>query len=148
MAGAGRLNYPTLLPTLIVAAILYLIGLVYSLAALAAVFPASPCSHPAALDPHHNFSTKGFILGLVALPFAVTAFLRHPAWTWWQQTGQALLFLLAMPSVTAFLALNFTGSTTFTSRSGVRKEIFTYIPAMAGMFGAGLVLAILFIFIR
>jgi hypothetical protein len=141
----------TLLPTLIVAAILYLIGgLVYSLAALAAVL-AGIVLFPILLPwiPTHNFSTKGFILGgVVALPFAVSAFLQHPAWAWWQQAGQALLFLLAMPSATAFLTLNFTGSTTFTSRSGVRKEIFTYIPVMAGMFGAGLVLAILFIFIR
>jgi hypothetical protein len=66
----------------------------------------------------------------------------------WMQAGQALQFLLAMPAVTAFLALNFTGSTTFTSRSGVRREIFAYIPAMAWMFGIGSLLAILFVFIR
>jgi len=59
-----------------------------------------------------------------------------------------LQFLLAIPSVTAFLALNFTGSTTFTSRSGVRREIFTYIPAMAWMFGIGILLAIIFAFVR
>ena len=50
--------------------------------------------------------------------------------------------------MTAFLALNFTGSTTFTSRSGVRREIFAYIPAMAGTFGAGLLLGLVSAFIR
>ena len=53
-----------------------------------------------------------------------------------------------MPAVTAFIALNFTGSTTFTSRSGVKREMFAYIPAMAWTFGTGLLLAILFIFIH
>jgi hypothetical protein len=59
------------------------------------------------------------------------------------RAGGALTFLLPLPPVTAFLALNFTGSTTFTSRSGVRREIFTYIPIMAWMFGMGIVLTII-----
>jgi len=99
--------------------------------------------------PTHNFSTKGFILGgLAALPFAASVFLRHPGWSWYRQAGQALEFLLAMPAVTAFLALNFTGSTTFTSRSGVKREMFAYIPAMAWTFGIGIVFAVVFVFIR
>jgi hypothetical protein len=32
-----------------------------------------------------------------------------------------------------YIGLNFTGSTTFTSRTGVRREIFAYIPWIAGM---------------
>ena len=51
-----------------------------------------------------------------------------------------LVYLLGMPQVVAFLALNFTGSTTFTSRTGVKREIMTYFPSMVWMFGAGLVL--------
>jgi hypothetical protein len=139
-----------LLPTLVVVIALYFIsGLVASLAALATVL-AGTVLFPLLLPwiPSPNFSTKGFLLGgLVALPFALSAFLRHPGWLWWQQFLQALQFLLVMPAVTAFLALNFTGSTTFTSRTGVRKEIFTYIPVMAWMFGSGILLSILFIFI-
>jgi hypothetical protein len=54
----------------------------------------------------------------------------------------ALACLLAMPAVTAFLALNFTGSTTYTSRSGVRHEIHTYVPFMAWTFGLGMVLTV------
>jgi hypothetical protein len=92
---------------------------------------------------------KGFILGgLAALPFALSVFIRHPDWNWYRQIGQALGFLLAMPAVTAFLTLNFTGSTTFTSRTGVRREMFAYIPAMAWTFAAGIVLNLVFVFVR
>jgi len=51
--------------------------------------------------------------------------------------------LLIFPPITAYLALNFTGSTPFTSRTGVKKEIFRYVPVMAGMAGTGVVLVIL-----
>ncbi|MBE3067243.1 MAG: carbon monoxide dehydrogenase [Chloroflexi bacterium] len=139
------------LPMLAVAVVLYFIGgLVSALAAVAAAM-AGAVLFPLLLPwlPTHNFSTKGFILGgLVALPFALSVFLQHPDWAWWRQVGQALEFLLAMPAVTAFLALNFTGSTTFTSRSGVKREMFTYIPAMAWTFGIGILLAVVLVFIR
>jgi hypothetical protein len=55
---------------------------------------------------------------------------------------------LTLPPITAFLALNFTGATTFTSRTGVRREMFAYIPAMAWTFGTGIALTIIFASIR
>ncbi len=141
----------TFLPALLAAAVLYLLGgWVSSLAAVASVF-AGIVLFPILLPwlPTHNFSTKGFILGgVAALPFATSAFLRHPDWTWYRQAGQALEFLLAMPAVTAFLSLNFTGSTTFTSRTGVKREMFAYIPAMAWTFGIGVLFGVVFLFIR
>ena len=141
----------TILPTLAAAVVLYFLGgWVASLAAVATVL-AGVVLFPILLPwlPTHNFSTKGFILGgLAALPFALSAFARHPDWVWWKQIGQALEFLLAMPAATAFIALNFTGSTTFTSRSGVKREMFAYIPAMAWTFGTGILLAIVFIFVH
>jgi hypothetical protein len=140
-----------LLPTLAVAVVLYFVGgWVASLAALTAVL-AGTVLFPLLLPwiPTPNFSTKGFLLGgLTSLPFALTAFLRHPDWPWWQQILQALPYLLSMPAVTAYLALNFTGATTFTSRSGVRREIFAYIPAMALSLGSGIILGIVSIFIH
>jgi hypothetical protein len=143
--------FQTFLPTLLAAVVLYFLGgWVSSLAAVAAIF-AGIVLFPILLLwlPTHNFSTKGFILGgLVALPFAATVILHHPDWTWYRQAGQALEFLLAMPSVTAFLALNFTGSSTFTSRSGVKREMFAFIPTMAWSFGIGILLAIVVVFIR
>ena len=99
--------------------------------------------------PTPNFSTKGFILGLlVALPFTITALFRNPDSVWWLKVGWALVNLLLIPSITAFIALNFTGSTTFTSRSGVRREIFAYIPMMASMFIVGIILNVSLLLIR
>ena len=51
-----------------------------------------------------------------------------------------LTFLLIMPPITAYLSLNFTGATPFPSRTGVRKEIYRYIPVMAIMAGLGTVI--------
>lgn len=99
--------------------------------------------------PTHDFSLKGFILGgLVALPFAFGAFMKSPTSALWLRSAGALFYLLLMPPITAFVALNFTGSTTFTSRTGVRGEMFAYIPTMAWMFGAGLLLNIALFFIH
>jgi hypothetical protein len=119
--------------------------------------------------PTRDFSSKGFILGgLVALPFALGALLGQPdaapsEWRlctvdaapseWrlcrvdgalWLRAIEALAYLLGLPTVTAFLALNFTGATTFTSPSGVRREMLAYIPVMACTFGTGIVLTIAF----
>lgn len=94
--------------------------------------------------PTPDFSSKGFILGgLVALPFALLKGLSlNPEATAWRQIGVALTDLLVWPAVTAFIALNFTGATTFTSRSGVRREIFKYVPIMASVFGSGLIMSV------
>ena len=136
-----------LLPTLLVAIVLlFLDGWLASAGAVTAVL-AGAALFPALLPwiPTQHFSSKGFILGgLVALPFAVVALLGGGDVVWWQRAGKALAYLLAMPPVTAFLALNFTGSTTFTSKTGVRREMFAYIPAMAWTFGIGIVLALVF----
>ena len=141
----------TFLPMLAAASVLYFVGgWISSLAAIVAVL-AGTVLFPILLPwiPTHNFSTKGFLLGiLAAIPLALSPFIRNTDWTWYHRLGQALEFLLAMPAVTAFIALNFTGSTTFTSRSGVKREMFAYIPAMAWTFGTGILLAIVFIFVR
>jgi hypothetical protein len=52
--------------------------------------------------------------------------------------------LFLIPPVVSYLALNFTGCTPHTSRSGVKAEIFTYIRVMVAMAGCGIVLAVLF----
>jgi len=134
-----------LLPTLIAAAVVFFVsGLLASLAVVAAVL-AGVVLFPFLLPwlPTRDFSSKGFILGgLVALPFALAALLSTPDATWWRRLGAALTLLLPLPPLTAYLTLNFTGSTTFTSRSGVRREMFTYIPIMAWMAGIGILLTI------
>jgi len=90
--------------------------------------------------PTQQFSSKGFILGgVMAAAFAVLVFVQGSDLALWRRVGWALAYLLAMPPVTAYLALNFTGSTTFTSRTGVRREMSTYIRPMALSFGLGVV---------
>lgn len=129
---------------------LLLVALIGSRGAVAAIL-AGVVLFPILLPwiPTTNFSTKGFLLGgLVALPFAVSSWLRHPDMGWWLRVSWSIFYLLIIPSITAFLALNFTGSTTYTSRTGVRREIFAYIPAMAVMFGVGIVLNIALIFLH
>ena len=78
----------------------------------------------------------------MALPFAMNVFYGMMSEALWLRSGWALTYMLTMPPVTAFLALNFTGSTTFTSVIGVKREIFTYVPTMALMFGIGIILVI------
>jgi hypothetical protein len=121
----------------------FLAGPVAALAAIAAVL-AGTVLFPALLPvlPSHDFSLKGFVLGaLVAIPFAA-AFVQAPGLSGIAQVIAVLVPFLIIPAVVAYLALNFTGSTTFTSRTGVKKEIFRYVPAMVLMAGAGTILGI------
>jgi hypothetical protein len=135
----------TVWPTLLAAAVLFVAaGRLAALAALAAVL-AGTAIFPILLPwlPTRQFSSQGFILGgVVALPFALTAFAWESDAAWWLRLGWALAYLFSMPPVTAYLTLNFTGSTTFTSKSGVRREMTRYIPIMAWTFGAGIALTL------
>ncbi len=127
------------LPMFIAAAVLYfLAGPVAALAVITAVMGGTVL-FPALLPviPTQDFSVKGLILGIVlALPFAVS-FTANPVLPSWTGILAAAAALLLIPAVVAYLALNFTGCTTFTSRTGVKKEIFRYVPVMAVMAVAG-----------
>jgi hypothetical protein len=135
----------TALPMVIIAAFLwFLAGPVAALAAVSAVL-AGTVLFPALLPyiPTQDFSTKGLVLGLIiAVPFAVS-FGTNPALPGWANIAGAVTALLIIPAVVAYFALNFTGCTTFTSRTGVKKEIFRYIPLMVLMAGAGVVIGII-----
>jgi hypothetical protein len=134
----------TVLATVVVAGVLwFLAGPVAALAAISAVL-AGTVFFPALLPyiPTKDFSTKGLILGLIiAIPFAVLFGTNHSLPGWANAAGAATA-LLIIPAVIAYFALNFTGCTTFTSRTGVKKEIFRYVPAMALMAGIAVVLGI------
>ncbi|OPY27679.1 MAG: Acetyl-CoA decarbonylase/synthase complex subunit gamma [Methanocella sp. PtaU1.Bin125] len=92
--------------------------------------------------PTKDYSTKGLLLGiLLSLPYAVYQLATGLPGDW-KTYASTLMFLLAMPPVTAYLALNFTGATPFPSRTGVRKEIYTYIPVIAGMAALGALMAV------
>lgn len=127
------------LPMVIVAAALwFLAGPVAALGAIAAVI-AGTVLVPALLPflPTRDFSVKGLFLGaVVALPF-VFAFGTNPTLPSWAAALGAATPLLVIPAVVGYLALNFTGCTTYTSRTGVKKEIFRYVPIMAAMAALG-----------
>jgi len=132
-----------LIPLLIVGVVLRSGGAVAAILAGVVLFPIL-----LPWIPTHDLSTKGLILGeVVQLPFALAVLLGRPEMVWWVRAGWVLVYLLAFPPITAFLALNFTGSTSFTSKTGVRREIFAYIPVMAWMFGIGIV-AMLALYVR
>ncbi|MGD0451087.1 MAG: mercury methylation corrinoid protein HgcA [Candidatus Bathyarchaeia archaeon] len=123
---------------------LYLLGGVYPASAVAVSMLAGTALFPIVLPwlPTKDFSSKGFMLGaILALPFAAVAFLFHSDSVMWLRIALGSTYVFLMAPVTAYLALNFTGSTTFTSRTGVKKEIFRYIPAMAASLVIGAVLA-------
>ena len=132
------------LSAIVVAIILwFLAGIVASLAAIVAVL-AGTVLFPVILPfiPTKDFSMKGLILGIiVAIPFSIT-FASSRGLPGWVAVLGAVTPLLIIPAVISYLALNFTGSTTFTSRTGVKKEIFKYVPVMAAMAIFGSVICI------
>jgi acetyl-CoA decarbonylase/synthase complex subunit gamma len=71
--------------------------------------------------PGRSFAFKGTFLGLL-----VTAILWNLAWTGnWANT---LAWLLLVLPICSYLVMNFTGSSTYTSLSGVRKEMRVAVP--------------------
>jgi acetyl-CoA decarbonylase/synthase complex subunit gamma len=74
--------------------------------------------------PGRSFALKGAILGLIwGICFYL---LTGGSWS----LPVTVASFLALPAVSAFYTLNFTGCTNFTSRSGVKKEMRISIPAM------------------
>jgi hypothetical protein len=95
-------------------------------------------------------TTKGFILGfmvtiIMALLNAMIVYKTDE--TWWLLLS-TLGYLLIWPPVTAFIALNFTGASTFTSRSGVRCEMSIYLRGLLVLFVLGLLLTVTLNLIR
>ena len=132
-----------ILPMLLLSALAYLLGGgLASLAVVAAVL-AGVVLFPVLLPwiPSGDFSSKGFILGaLVSLPLAVAAVLDSPAGALGLGAARALALVLVVAAATAYLALNFTGATPLTSRSGVKAEIYAYVPVMGWSAGVGVLL--------
>lgn len=91
--------------------------------------------------PGEDFSVKGFFLGgMIGLGAAVAELVGDDGTALPSRALKAASYALALPPITAFMGLNFTGCTTFASPSGVRREIDRYVRPMAGMVGAGLLL--------
>ncbi|MDD1771152.1 MAG: carbon monoxide dehydrogenase [Methanomassiliicoccales archaeon] len=87
--------------------------------------------------PTREFASKGMLLGvLLALPFALYPLLAG-AKVDATFVLNAATYVLIMAPIVSFLSLNYTGSSTFTSRTGVKKEIFRWVPVMVFMLVAG-----------
>ncbi len=133
----------SLKPTLLGATAAYLLEGPLGMAALAASVIGGTVLFPLLLPylPTPDFSSKGYVLGgMVAVPF-VRALVGREAGDGWSRVVGPAGWLLVLSTLTAFLALNFTGATTFTSPSGVRREMHSYIRLMAGAFTTGLLAA-------
>jgi ABC-type cobalt transport system substrate-binding protein len=86
--------------------------------------------------PGRALAWKGWLLGL--LWAGVYLWLISPAGNWLH----VVAYLLLLPSIASFLAMNFTGSTTYTSLSGVVKEMKFALPAQIISAGFGILLMI------
>jgi acetyl-CoA decarbonylase/synthase complex subunit gamma len=100
-------------------------GAPYLLLGLVAVFSGAFVT-PLLLPwiPFRSFAVKGWITGL-AVVYIVTRFL----WAGGRPSSELASFtMLFFPLVGSYLALQFTGSTTFTGMSGVKRELKTALP--------------------
>ncbi len=96
--------------------------------------------------PGRAFSFKGFVLGLL---FAV-AINVWQGFANMQAFGflKAAAYFLLIPSISSFLMMNFTGSSTYTSLSGVDKEMKIALPAIILSAGAGVILLLVSGFVK
>jgi acetyl-CoA decarbonylase/synthase complex subunit gamma len=85
--------------------------------------------------PGRSFSVKGAVAGLAWVVLLCLA----AGGSRWSEAVLAASFV-ALPAVSAFYTLNFTGCTPFTSRSGVKREMRIALPAMGGALALGVVL--------
>jgi acetyl-CoA decarbonylase/synthase complex subunit gamma len=86
--------------------------------------------------PGRAFSAKGFVVG--TLTALCILFLRGPDWQTARGVMEAFSWLLIIPAVAAYLAMNYTGCSTFTSLSGVRREMRWDLPLEIGLAGCGM----------
>lgn len=88
--------------------------------------------------PGKAFSWKGFILGTIWTIFYL--FINN--FFSINNVLDIIGYFLLLPSISAFLAMNFTGSSTYTSFSGVTKEMKIAIPLMLISFIVGSLITI------
>ena len=88
--------------------------------------------------PGRAFSLKGMAMGLITT-IILTAF-RPENLSDWQGRIETLAWFLLIPAIAAYLAMNFTGASTYTSLSGVKKEMKWAVPVEIAACAAGLFL--------
>lgn len=76
--------------------------------------------------PGRAFSVKGVIVGLITA-IILTAF-RAGDFSDWGGRIEIIAWFFLIPAITAYLAMDFTGASTYTSLSGVKKEMKWAVP--------------------
>jgi hypothetical protein len=76
--------------------------------------------------PGRAFSIKGFSIGIVIA--LILLYLRDINLSAWPGRAEAMAWLLIIPAVSGYLAMNFTGCSTYTSLSGVKREMRWALP--------------------
>jgi len=88
--------------------------------------------------PGRAFAVKGVVIGL---PLVLgTLALRSPDIGAQWKSLEVVGWLLVGTALAAFLAMNFTGASTYTSLSGVRKEMRFAVPLQIAAAGVGLIM--------
>lgn len=90
--------------------------------------------------PFRSFAVKGWIIGLLSV-FLSATFVPSLIQ---QNTFLLIVTYLFFPAASSFIALQFTGSTTFTGMSGVKRELRVAIPTYIVSCGVSLVLLIMY----
>ena len=95
--------------------------------------------------PGRSFSAKGVWIGfaLVLILFILSSTYPIPLRNWLQLSAWVLL----IPAVVSFIAMNFTGASTYTSLSGVRREMHIAVPIQIAAAGMGIVLWLIGLFV-
>ena len=88
--------------------------------------------------PGRAFSLKGFGLGILAV--AMLMVFGWNDWVTWSGRLEILAWVFLIPATSAYLAMNFTGASTYTSLSGVRKEMRWALPLQIGSGIIGIIL--------
>ncbi len=100
----------------------------FAVAAIAAGVLAGAVLSPVLLPylPGRAFSVKGFSIGIITA--IVLLYLRGVNFSAWPERIEALSWLFIIPAIASYLAMNFTGASTYTSLSGVKKEMRFALP--------------------
>jgi len=88
--------------------------------------------------PGRAFSLKGLIMGLIAAVIFIS--FRIEYLSSWHGRLEILAWFFLVPAIAAYLAMNFTGASTYTSLSGVKKEMRWAVPLEIGAGVVGLCL--------
>jgi hypothetical protein len=89
--------------------------------------------------PGRAFALKGWLMGLLW----TLGFIWYSGWFVPGFLLLAIGYLLVLPSLSAYLAMNFTGSSTYTSFSGVIKEMKIAVPLIAISLIVGIILLLI-----